>query len=105
MSNLLIVESENDKYFIEAVIQHINLDISVDSPACSVNEYECLGGTGKLKNKLVALQSQVQKEGINKIGIIFDADSDGIKEKTQQIQDKIDLVKVLEKMKSTFMFG
>ena len=92
MSNLLIVESENDKYFIEALINHLNLNLEVGSPICSINEYECLGGIGKLKNKLEALRARVFKEGIEKIGIIFDADKVGIEQRTKDIQEKIDLV-------------
>lgn len=93
MSNLLIVESENDKYFIEALIQHISLkNISVGSPVCSVDEYECLGGISNLEHSLKALKGQVQKDGVDKIGIIFDADNVGVEDRTQQIQDKIDLV-------------
>ena len=91
MSNLLIVESENDKFFIEALVERINIKIEIDSPVCSVDEYECLGGIGKLDNKLRSLKSQVAKDGIDKIGIIFDADSVGIEVRTQQIQEKLDL--------------
>jgi len=92
VSNLLIVESENDKYFIEALINHINLNIEIDTPICSIDEYECLGGIGKLENKLYELKGRVAKDGIEKIGIIFDANSKGIKKRTNDIQKKIDLV-------------
>jgi hypothetical protein len=92
VSNLLIVESENDKYFIEALIEHLNLDVEVGSPICTIDEYECLGGISKLENKLVALKSRVLKEGIEKIGIIFDADNVGVEQRTNDIQEKINLV-------------
>lgn len=92
MSNLLIVESDNDKYFIEALIAHINVEIEIDSPVCSIDEYECLGGTGQLEKKFKSLESQIAKKGIDKVGIIFDADNEGVEAKTQLIQQKIDLV-------------
>ena len=92
MSKLLIVESENDQYLIEALVAHINVDIKIDSPVCSIDEYDCLGGIGKLENKLKSLRSQVQKEGIDKVGIIFDADEVGIDARTQLINEKITLV-------------
>jgi len=92
VNNLLIVESNNDKYFIEALLKHINVSIEIDSPVYTINEYECLGGISKLELKLKSLKSQALKKGINKIGIIFDADSAGIKTRTQEIQQKIDLV-------------
>ena len=92
MNNLLIVESNNDKYFIEALLKHINISIEIDSPVYSIDEYECLGGISKLENKLKSLKSQVLKNGIDEIGIIFDADLVGIELRTQEIQQKIELV-------------
>lgn len=43
MSNLLIVESKNDKLFLEALIEHLNLSyIQVDEyPICYIDEFEC----------------------------------------------------------------
>lgn len=91
MSNLLIVESENDQCFIEALISHLNIDIKVESPICSIDEYECLGGMSKLKNKFEMLKSRLQKgDDINKLGIIFDADDVGIEARTLEIQEKYD---------------
>jgi len=92
VSNRLIVESENDKFFIEALVKNINITIEVDEPVCSIDEYNCLGGMSKLENKLVELKGQALKHGINKIGIIFDADDVGIETRTKQVQEKIDLV-------------
>ncbi len=92
MSNLLIVESDNDKYFIEALLNHINVIIEIDSPIYTIDEYECLGGVSKLENKLKSLKSQVLKNGIDKIGIIFDADTVGIETRTQEIQQQINVV-------------
>ena len=92
MSNILIVESENDKYFIEALIQNINLDIKIGEPICTIDEYECLGGIGKLEERLRALTHRIIKGEIDKIGIIFDADKVGVKERITQIQEKIYLV-------------
>ena len=89
VSNLLIVESKNDKYFIEALIKHLNLSIKVDEPICSTNEYECLGGIGNLISKLESVKSNIEKHNIDKIGIIFDADDKGIDERTKTIEDAI----------------
>ncbi|MCK4843205.1 MAG: hypothetical protein KAT04_15195 [Methylococcales bacterium] len=92
MSNLLIVESHNDKYFFEALIAHINVPIEIDSPIYAIDEYECLYGINQLEKKLTALKSQVAKEGIDKIGVILDADNVGIKARKQEIRDTIKLV-------------
>lgn len=79
MKNLLIVESENDKYFIEALINFMNLgNIEISNGfICNIDDYECLGGlnTTKLTNVLNAVKSKVKKEEINKVGIIIDRDN------------------------------
>ena len=92
MSVVLIVESENDKYFIEAVIRHINVEIEIGEPICSVDEYDCIGGMGKLDERLNALTHRIIKGEIEKVGIIFDADKAGIEVRTQQIKEKINLM-------------
>ncbi len=86
VSNILIVESENDKFFIEALIAHIDINVEVGNPICTIDEYNCMGGMGKLKNKLEELKSRLLKgDEINQVGIIFDADKVGIDERTKQI--------------------
>ena len=47
VSNLLIVESEGDKYFIEALLNHMNLNLEIGEPICSISEYECLAENQK----------------------------------------------------------
>jgi len=97
MSNILIVESENDQYFIEALIKNINLEITVDKPICSIDEFECLGGISKLEGKLKSLIHKILKGEVEKIGILFDANSVGVKKREKEIQGKIDLIKDLLK--------
>ena len=92
VSNLLIVESEGDKYFIEALLNHMNLNLEIGEPICSISEYECLGGINKLEKKLKFVHTRVQKESIDKVGIIFDADDVGVEKREIEIEEKIDLV-------------
>ena len=93
MSNILIVESENDKFFIEALIEHIDIDVKVGNPICTIDEYNCMGGMGKLKHKLKELKSRLLKgDKINQVGIIFDADKVGIGERKRQINEIKDSV-------------
>lgn len=92
VNNLLIVESENDKFFIQSLINHLNININFGTPICSIDEYECLGGISKLEHRLKALIARVSKENIQKIGIVFDADKVGIEKQTADIQEKIDLI-------------
>ena len=94
MSNVLIIESINDQYFIEALVSYININnkIEISSPLCLINEYDCLGGIGKLEDKLRILKIRVDRGDIDKIGIIFDADNVGIETRKQQIKEKINTV-------------
>lgn len=69
MSSLVIVESQNDKFFIEALMGNINLkNIEFKNPIC--NEFECLNGFTNLKNRLF----EIKFDKYDKIGIILDAD-------------------------------
>lgn len=84
--NLLIVESENDKFFIEALIQHLALtSVEVDTPICSIHDYECLDGLGNFAKRLTDLKKEIASKGIEKIGILIDADDKGINERVQVI--------------------
>jgi hypothetical protein len=100
MANLLIVESENDKYFVEAVINHLNLqkDITVEDWKLSfesekiiendeicINAYECIGGTGNLKETLNTLKNKIIKNEIEKIGIVFDQDNHATDKRLSEI--------------------
>ena len=90
MSNILIVESENDQYFIEAVVTKINASIEIEKPICTINEYECLRGISKLEEKLNSIMHKILKGEVDKIGIIFDANSIGIEKRKSQIEEKVD---------------
>jgi hypothetical protein len=100
VSNLLIVESDGDKYFIEALLKDMNIKLKPTETVCSIDDYECLGGIDereqkKLEKKLKFLSNKIdtgQIEEIDTIGIIFYADKIGIEQRKKDIQDKIDLV-------------
>jgi hypothetical protein len=104
MSHLLIVESENDKYFIEAIINHLNLQKEVvvedwklnidteeiiESDDICINAYECIGGTGNLKETLNALKNKIIKDEFEKIGIIFDQDKHTVDKRLEEINTVI----------------
>ncbi|WP_223175808.1 DUF3226 domain-containing protein [Sulfurimonas crateris] len=80
--NKLIVESKNDKYFVEALINALNLnELEVDEPLCNVDEYICLDGIDNLKHKL----KDLKLDNIDRLGIILDADEVGVLKRIEQI--------------------
>jgi len=86
VSNLIIVESENDQYFIEALIDNLNLpNIKVGIPICKIDDFDCLGGYAKLTANLQSLKL----DKYNKIGIILDADEVGIAERVGFINEAL----------------
>ncbi len=86
MSNLIIVESENDKYFIEALIDSLNLsNIKVGIPICKIDDFDCLGGYTKLTANLKSLKL----DKYNKIGIVIDADDVGIDSRVGFIDEAV----------------
>lgn len=78
--NLLIVESKNDKIFIEALIRSMkqSIDLLIDAPICNIDNFECLDGLDetKLKIKIQDILTDVTKTGhpIRKVGILLDLD-------------------------------
>jgi hypothetical protein len=91
-NNLLIVESKNDKLFIERLKQEIvPADFDIDEPVCNISEYECLGGLSQtaLENKLRGIKRDIAKKGLEKIGILVDADNDGVQAKIELVDKAV----------------
>lgn len=93
VSNILIVESKNDKIFMEALISQLNYDIKVDAPIC-INDYECLNGLSKesLTGALKELKAEIQKKDIQKVGVIIDIDNHTREERIDFVNDSINNV-------------
>jgi hypothetical protein len=93
VSNLLIVESKNDKLFMEALIDNLNYNICIEPPIC-INDYECLAGLSqsKLINALKALAADIQKRDIQKVGIVIDIDNFSVDERIQWVNECINQV-------------
>jgi hypothetical protein len=94
MSNILIVESKNDKIFIEKLIEILNFDnIEIDEPIC-VDDYECLDGWSKtaIIRALKSLSVSLPKKNITKIGIVIDQDKHTKEQKLNLINECVDQV-------------
>ncbi|MDD2829710.1 MAG: hypothetical protein PHW18_09070 [Sulfuricurvum sp.] len=87
MSNLLIVESHNDKYFIEALSESLKIDIKINQPICKIDDYECLNGLSE--KKLFECLDEVKFDDYTKIGIILDADKEGIENRLALIDSVV----------------
>jgi hypothetical protein len=87
--NILIVESKNDKYFFQAVIKHLNYDIEVEAPIFLDEDYREMAGLDptKLTQALKSLKAEIQKEDIERIGIILDIDRHSEAERIKFIND------------------
>lgn len=94
-NNLLIVESANDKYFIERLKNEIQLaNFDIDSPICCISEYECLDGLSleRLKKKLVEIKRDIGKRGLGKLGILLDADDKGVEDRIKLINEAVKFI-------------
>jgi 5S rRNA maturation endonuclease (ribonuclease M5) len=85
VSNLIIVESHNDQYFLQVLIKHLNLtNVQVGSPVCSVNDFKCLGGLSE--KGLTERLNEIKVDQYQKIGVLVDADDEGINIRVALVQ-------------------
>ncbi len=86
MSNIIIVESKNDEFFMKAMVEDLNCDIQVEK-AIYIDDYERLEGLNekKLIITLKDLKADLQKREIEKIGIIIDIDKDSEQERLELV--------------------
>ncbi|NJM62141.1 MAG: hypothetical protein HC849_21145 [Oscillatoriales cyanobacterium RU_3_3] len=105
MSNIVIVESKNDRIFMEAMVEQINCDVQVEQPIY-INDYESLEGLSetKLINTLKALEANIDKKNIEKIGIIIDIDNYSEQERLKFVDRCIKQVFEAESLSSTKQF-
>lgn len=83
MNSLIIVESKNDKFFIEALIKYLNLKVAAEVQ--SICKFECLDGITNLENKF----KDIKIDNYEIIGIILDANSEGIDKRIKFINDSL----------------
>lgn len=105
MSNIVIVESKNDRIFMQAMVEKLNCDIQVQSPIY-IDDYESLEGLSqtKLITTLKALEADLQKRDIEKIGIIIDIDNYSEPERLEWVNKCIQQVFESETLSSTKQF-
>lgn len=91
--SVLIVESHNDKFFIERLLRHLNIQsaLEVSRPICSIDEYVCLPGLSvkALERKLNEVYTDIEKKDLGKIGILVDADAVGIGNRLSEVNEAL----------------
>ena len=105
MSNIVIVESKNDAIFMKAMVEFLNWNIQIEPPIY-IDDYESLEGLSetKLITTLKALEADLQKRDIEKIGIIIDIDHDSEQERLELVNKCIKEVFESESLSSTKQF-
>jgi len=105
VSNIVIVESKNDAIFMKAMVEKLNCDIQVEKPIY-IDDYERLEGLSetKLITTLKALEADLQKRDIEKIGIIIDIDNCSEQERLKFVDRCIKQVFEAESLSSTKQF-
>lgn len=103
IKNYLIVESQNDKFFLDALIAHLNLSIEVSNATiCKIDDYECMNGSDvrKIAEALRFLKNEYEKPFDNtkkiyidaNVGIVIDWDGKPIAERLGLINDAIKII-------------
>lgn len=105
MSNIVIVESKNDRIFMQAMVEKLNCDIQVASPIY-IDDYKSLEGLSEteLIKALKALKAQIDKKDIEKMGIIIDIDNFSEQERLKFVDRCIEPVFKAESLSSTKQF-
>ena len=105
MSNIIIVESKNDAIFMQGMVDQLNCNIQVEQPIY-IDDYESLEGLSetKLITTLKALEADLQKRDIEKIGIIIDIDNYSEQERLELVNKCIKEVFESETLSSTKQF-
>ncbi len=88
MNNIIIVESNTDKFFIEKLIEHLNISNSTIAPPIN-SDFESLEGMDKLKYRLDGI---IKNSQYNKIGIVIDADESGIEARLEFINSAVNAI-------------
>lgn len=108
---VIIVESINDQYFIEAFIEARNSSIfgnSTEVKPLQVEEFDCLGGDNskKLKDSHRVYFLKSKKESIDSIGVILDQDQKSHQDRLYQVNGVIqEVFSTQNKLSSIGSFG
>jgi len=101
MRNKLIVESKNDKIFIQALVNKLNIEFLDIESAIKLNDedYCLLGGADPNEKKpstlikmLKDIKTEIFKTGIQKIGVLLDIDNELEQKRFEMVNNAINSV-------------
>ncbi len=84
MMNILIVESENDQYFIQALANFLNNN---NTTVCKIDDYKH-SSLDKIKLK-TQIGSALTTRGVSKIGVMLDMDDDTFENRIQLVNEAL----------------
>jgi len=96
--NVIVVESKNDKIFLNALVSHLNVsNTEVDQPiSLEENSYILMDGSDSnprnptlLVRKLRELKTDIRKRGIVNIGIVLDIDNNSFQDRFLTVNNAI----------------
>ncbi|MEG4445886.1 hypothetical protein QUB47_28920 [Microcoleus sp. AT9_B5] len=105
MSNIVIVESKNDRIFMQAMVEKLNCDIQLASPIY-IDDYKSLEGLSEteLIKALKNLERKIDRKNIEKIGIIIDIDNFSEQDRLKFVDRCIEPVFKAKSLSSTKQF-
>lgn len=83
VSNLILVESVNDRAFVQKMMQKLSVDSTEAQNILPDAECDCMNGYTGLPKKL----TEIKFDKYEKIGIIIDADNEGIAARIEYINN------------------
>ncbi len=96
--NILIVESKNDKIFVQALIEVLNIEnLGVEKILIDEDDFLCLNSVDpnpkkptNLIRKLKDVKTEISKKGIKRIGVLLDIDKNRLKDRITLINTAIE---------------
>jgi hypothetical protein len=96
--NIIVVESKNDKAFINALVSHLNIANTEVDPPIALNEEDFIITNGTdpnpikpslLTRKLKDVKADVRKKDIQNIGIVLDIDNNSFEDRFLMVNTAI----------------
>jgi hypothetical protein len=85
--NILIVESENDQYFIQALVNLLN---NTDTTVCCIDDFKHSNVDEAGKQLKIQIGSALTQNGVSKIGVMLDMDEKALGDRINLVNKALD---------------